>query len=360
MTAPVRDRAERPGGLWHPALLYAGHDEYLDGVLRFVREGLEREEPVLVAVPEPNLGAVHDALSPQERASVRLADMGRVGRNPGRIIGGVLTAFVREHPSARVRIVGEPVWPGRTDDEYPVCAEHEALTNLALRDAPASVLCPYDTAGLDERRVRDASRTHPVLIAGERRWRSQHYADPLAVAATFDGPLCPPPADADIQIVGGGPSGGVGPGAARRFVHDHAARTRLPVARISDLRRVVQELVVNTIVHAGGQGLLTVWSTDEYLACQVEDRGFLPDVLAGRRPPGPSGAGHGLHLVHELADLVRVHRGRGGTTVRVHFAFAGTGPVPGAERTIEMAAVTEGPEVAPVADVLAPRPAATA
>ena len=35
----------------HAAVLYGDTDEYLDAVLGFVAEGLERAEPVLVAVP---------------------------------------------------------------------------------------------------------------------------------------------------------------------------------------------------------------------------------------------------------------------------------------------------------------------
>jgi anti-sigma regulatory factor (Ser/Thr protein kinase) len=315
MATPV---TERPPELWHPALFYADEDEYRAGVLDFVRQGIQRGEPVLVAVPEPNLSTLRAAMDAAELAVVQTADMSRAGRNPGRIIGNVLAAFVRRHVG-RVRIVGEPIWAGRSGEEYPACAEHEALVNVALQDAPASILCPYDTAALSPEAVHDATRTHPVLIEGTRRWYSQNYADPWAVAATFDRPLPAPPLDADIQVFGA-PGG---PRAARRFVQDVAARTSLPPARVDDVRHVVQELVINTIVHAGGQGLLTAWTTDEHLVCQVEDRGWLPDVLAGRCPPAPSDVGHGLFLVHLLADLVRVHRDRSGTTVRVYFALKG-------------------------------------
>ncbi|MGD9526133.1 anti-sigma factor RsbA family regulatory protein [Pseudonocardia sp.] len=344
MTAPVK---ERPAGLWHPALYYTDQDDYLAGVVGFVREGLERGEPTLVAVPEPNLGAVREELAPAERAAVHMVDMRRAGRNPGRIIGSVLGAFVGEHPGRRVRIVGEPIWPGRSDDEYPACAEHEALINVALQDAPASVLCPYDTTSLDGGRIHDAARTHPVLIEGGRRWHSLDYADPVAVAAMFDRPLPPPPPESDIQVVGGP----IGPAQARRFVHDVAARAGLPPVRVAALRSVVQELVINTIVHAGGQGLLTVWVTDEHLVCQIEDRGFLPDVLAGRRPGTPSDTGHGLRLVHDLADLVRVHRGPGGTTVRVHLTF-GTEAGPG-DRSPDESRAAETVEVPPAGTVRA-------
>jgi hypothetical protein len=40
-----------------------------------------------------------------EAAQVRMRDMAVSGRNPGRILGSVLTAFVHEHPGHRVRIL---------------------------------------------------------------------------------------------------------------------------------------------------------------------------------------------------------------------------------------------------------------
>ncbi len=314
--------AEPASRLWHPALFYADDAQYQEGVLGFVREGLERGEPVLVAVPEPNLSSLRAAMEPAERETVQTADMARAGRNPGRIIGSVLTAFVRRHEGRRVRIVGEPIWAGRSAEEYPACAEHEALINVALHDAPASILCPYDTSRLSPEALRDATRTHPVLIERTRRWHSQGYADPCAVAAMFDRPLPPPPPEADIQLIGVN----AGPGDARRFVHDFAVQTSLSQPRIADLRQAVQEVVINTIVHAGGRGLLTVWATGEHVICQVEDPGWLPDVLVGRRPPTPSDVGHGLYLVHLLADLVRVHRDRHGTTIRLYFALDTAAP----------------------------------
>ena len=97
---------------------------------------------------------------------MRTADMSVAGRNPGRIIGTVLSAFVREHAGRRVRIIGEPIWAGRSTEEYPACAEHEALINVALGSSPAYILCPYDATHLDRSVLVDATRTHP--IAGRR------------------------------------------------------------------------------------------------------------------------------------------------------------------------------------------------
>jgi glycerate dehydrogenase len=154
-----------PATLQHDALFYTDATSYRAGLLEFVRTGLERDEPVLVAVPQPGLGLFQSALDADETAHVRTADMAVAGRNPGRIIGSVLTAFVREHGGRRVRIVGEPIWAGRTPDEYPACAEHEALINVALRDAPAYVLCPYDVTRLDRAVLTDPSAADLRLVA---------------------------------------------------------------------------------------------------------------------------------------------------------------------------------------------------
>lgn len=44
-----------PGAFVHEALFYRDPEAYLQGCLRFLREGLALAEPVLVAVPGPNL-----------------------------------------------------------------------------------------------------------------------------------------------------------------------------------------------------------------------------------------------------------------------------------------------------------------
>lgn len=306
-----------PGGLAHDALFYEGDADYVESVLDFVRTGLGRSEPVLVAVPEPNLGRLRAAFTADEADRVRTADMAVAGRNPGRIIGTVLTRFVAGHPGRRVRVVGEPIWAGRTAVEYPACAEHEALINLALADAPAHVLCPYDVRHLTETVLRDALRTHPTLAHGPARWPSPRYADPAAVAASFDRGLVPPPPEAGILRI----DRCTGPKEARRFVHDFAEDAGLAPDRIADLRSIVQELAVNTLVHSGGSGLLGIWAEGGHVVVQVQDGGQLTDPLAGRRPPSPPEVGHGLFLVHSLADLVRVHHGSDGTTVRAFVAL---------------------------------------
>jgi anti-sigma regulatory factor (Ser/Thr protein kinase) len=310
------EKAGALGTLEHDALFYADDDEYVAGVLAFVHEGLRRDEPVLVAVPGWNLDLLRAALAPDEMARVRLRDMTVAGRNPGRIIGTVLSAFVREHPGSRVRIVGEPIWAERTDEEYPACAEHEALINVALGESPAYIQCPYDTTKLPTSVLTDATRTHPTLASPSDRWLSPTYTDPGAVAASFDVPLSQAPSGSEFVVIG--PD--TGARSARVVVHDAGRMHGMDDDRLSDVRLVAQELAVNTLTHSpNGRGLLEVWTADDHLVLQVQDGGRITDQLVGRRAPEPPHVGHGLFVVHQLADLVRIHRESTGTTVRVYF-----------------------------------------
>lgn len=303
--------------LRHDAYFYDDGDRYVADVLRFVRDGIGRDEPVLVAVPDTHLEHLRAALSPAEAGRVRLHDMAVAGRNPGRLLGSLLGAFVRAHVDKGVRIVSEVAWPGRTDQEYPACVEHEALVNVALADTAAHVLCPYDVARLPPFVISDAGRTHPTLIQDGARCDSPAYADPHTTAESFDRPLTPPPDEAEIVVV----NTITGPRTVRRVVYRFGERMGLPPDRLDDLTITVHELAVNTILHSGGAGLMSVWAADHHVVVQIDDGGHIADPLVGRRPPGPSEIGHGLAVVHQVADLVRVHRTGEGTTVRAWFRF---------------------------------------
>ena len=299
--------------LQHEALVYRTGADLLAGTVPFVKSGLAAGEPVLVAVPADNLTMIRDAVRAPAGA-VRFVDMADAGRNPGRIIPGVLHAFVREHAPKRVRVIGEPIWAGRSAAEYAACVQHEALINLAFADAQASILCPYDGHRLTAAALADAERTHPVMAIGEQRRASPAYAPPRAVVAAFNRPLPEPPAapatlafDADELP------------AVRRFVAEHAGRAGLGAARCADLEVAVNEVATNAVIHGGGPGTLRVWRERGGVACEVCDPGELTDPLAGRIPPGPdSEHGRGLLLVNYLVDLVQVYTTRTGTTIRLH------------------------------------------
>ena len=297
----------------HPALFYAGPDEYLAGTVPFIEAGLAAGEPVMVAVPGDNLERIRAALGPAANRVV-LHNMQLAGRNPGRIIPGVLLAFAAAHAGRPVRIIGEPIWAGRSPLEYPACAQHEALINTAFAGRDATILCPYDTTRLDPDWVRDAYRTHPVVWTTSVRHDSAHYRDPVDVAAGFNLPLPDPPPHATTMAVEI-----TGLAAVRRLAAAEAVAAGLPDDRVTDLIVAVSELAANTVEHAGGTGRLAIWAEDGRVVCQVSDSGHVTDPMAGRLPVPPDAptGGRGLVLVNQLCDLVRVHTRPGATTIRV-------------------------------------------
>ncbi|MDG4533910.1 sensor histidine kinase [Streptomyces sp. AV19] len=306
------------GAFAHPALFYRDPDEYLSAVGAFVRAGLAADEPVAVVVPRVNLELLRGELGDGARA-VRFTDMEEAGRNPGRIIPRVLRAFADAHPGRRVRIVGEPVWAGRSPAEYPACVQHEALINHAFAGRPVTILCPYDASRLGPRAVADACATHPLVIDGGRGEPSASYAPDHMVSA-YNQPL-PDPPDA-VDVVSFDFDDTLLPD-ARHLVVTRAARLGLAPVRWDDLALAVAELTANSVVHGGGRGTVRVWAEDGRVVWEVRDRGHIRDPLAGRRParPGLPG-GRGLLLVHALSDLVRTHTGPDGTTTRCHLRRA--------------------------------------
>jgi anti-sigma regulatory factor (Ser/Thr protein kinase) len=298
----------------HPALFYRGDAEYLAGTVPFVLDGLAAGAPVAVAVPGRNLELLRAELG-AEAERVLLMDMTEAGRNPGRIIPGVLRSFADDHPDQQVRIIGEPIWASRSELEYPACVQHEALINAAFTGRDVTILCPYDAARLTPEVLADAEATHPVLIDSAGQRDSAAYA-PDQVVAAYNRPLPDPDLPADAFTVTSAADVGV----VRRVARDHARDAGLPADRVADVELVVTELATNSIEHGGGVGTVRLWTDDGLLVCEVRDQGTFADPLAGRRPAQLNQIrGRGLLLVNHLADLVRLHTNVAGTVLRAHF-----------------------------------------
>lgn len=148
--------------------------------------------------------------------------------------------------------------------------------------------------------------------------------------------------------------------ALRSAVSAHATAAGLSGHRVYDVTAAAHELAANAVLHGAGHGRLRLWVQDAYLCCAVADggtagNGDAPAVAgsgkaalgdgppgSGGRPAGPvpdgdagtreaGGApwpvvhGHGLWLVREIADDVRVERGEGGTVITLRFAIGQDG-----------------------------------
>jgi anti-sigma regulatory factor (Ser/Thr protein kinase) len=299
-------------GFEHEAVFYRDDDEYLAGTLPHIRAA----GAALVAVPTAKRQLLEQALG-GDAERVAFADVTETGRNPACIIP-LWRDFLREAGSGPLVGIGEPVWPGRSDAELVECSRHESLLNLAFDGGrPWHLLCPYDAAALEAGVLEDACRNHPRLARGDESWASDDYTGPRAVLTRPDS--LPAPADHTVEL----PFGAGELGLVRRFVTEAAHRAGFSGERLEDVVLAVNELVANTIRHAGGHGVLRMWADSKTFFCEVTDPGRIADPLAGRsRPSRRRESGRGLWMVNHLCDLVQMRSTKAGNVVRLHMSLA--------------------------------------
>jgi anti-sigma regulatory factor (Ser/Thr protein kinase) len=123
--------------------------------------------------------------------------------------------------------------------------------------------------------------------------------------------------------------------ALRSAVAAHAAAAGLSRHRVYDVTAAAHELAANAVLHGAGHGSLRLWAQGAYLCCAVTDDGPAHDGEGPDAPAAPARAraraaegvawpvvhGHGLWMVGEIADDVRVDRGHAGTRITVRFAI---------------------------------------
>lgn len=304
-------------GFTHRALFYRTPQEYLDFLLPFVTDGLDAGQPVLVVVPGPNLAALRNGLG-QYAAHVSMADMTVVGRNPG-CLCEVLSDFVEEYHRQPVRIIGEPIWPTRSEVEYPACVQHEALCNRAFAGRRLIGVCPYDAAALPASVIADARSTHPLLWQAGSPEQTSTTFDPDAVWARYNKPLSRHPAAVRYTARKLEDLGGV-----RAFANAYADWFGLSGDTATELQLIANELATGSLIHAGGACRLALWQDDSHVVCEARDRGYLDDPLAGRRTyESDTSRGQGLGVVNSLADLVRIHTTEDETTIQAYLRLDG-------------------------------------
>ena len=304
---------EPAGGMLHEAYLYRDDADFVRGVGGFVRDGLDRDEAVIVVEPLDRLVLLRDALG-DDASAVRFVDMSEVGVNPARIIA-LWRTYADEYAQRgrTLRGVGEPAYVGRRPAELVECRLHELLLNVAFTDgAPWRLLCPYDAVRLPGDVVDAARHTHPVWGDGAAAERAGHYHD-QAPGRAFGERLPEVPAGATRMTYGLAEVD-----ALRRTVGGYAAEAGLPPAVVADLVLAGHELAANTVRYGGGSGVLSMWREPGAVVFQFDDAGRIADPLAGRTTPTVGQErGRGLYLVNQLCDLVQLRSSEKGTSVRI-------------------------------------------
>jgi len=300
------------GRLIHVGMFYQDQNDLAKTSQRFVQEGLEAHEPVLIAQPPAQLNRLREVL-PATR-DITYVDMTIAGRNPGRILPWVLHDFVLKYPGRRVRMIGETVWPNRSKLAYPACVQHEGLLNVALGTQDVQLLCAYDIAHLPPRAIDDSHVTHPLVQYGTGPVRANDEYTPQALAAVIDQPLEPPPARALRTTFGWTDLRRL-----RDQVASRATAAGLTVAQVAASKLAVTEAASNAVRHGGGRGTLRIWREAHHLVFDVHSPLPLVDPIAGRlQPRADSVSGRGLTLINHVCDLVRLHGSRRlGTSIRM-------------------------------------------
>ena len=315
-------RAHR--GYRHEALFYRGQQGFLDAVVPFIRDGIERGQPVLVAVIAPRIAALRAALG-SGADEVHFIDMAELGRNPARIIPA-WREFIEGHsvtdpldPERRVvhpiRGVGEPVWLGRRHSEIEECQFHEALLNLAISpDTPLWLVCPYDAEALGADLIDEAHRSHPAIIESDSYRGSTTYGGAYHVGSLFGLDLRPPAGPVRNLVVNGNDGHQVAD-----WVRRWAEASGLSGQRAGRLATALRTITQASVTGPGQSEVLQLWQDGSALICQIHDPGHVQDPMIGRHSDGQdTPRGRALHIANDLCDLVQVRSGPGGTTVRVH------------------------------------------
>ena len=300
----------------HEALFYDSPERFLDGTLPFLRDGLARDEAMLVALPADRIAWLGRELG-EDAERVCFADMAELGRNPARIIPAWRDFLDEQGAAGRpFRGIGEPIWAGRTPDELVECQRHESLLNLAFDGGPAwRLLCPYDTVALPRDVIQEARRSHPSLWEDGVGGSSSSYVAPEATLSEGD-ELSPPPPEAHRLAFTGERLAEL-----RKLVARCARSAGLEPERTSDLVLAASEVATNSILHGGGAGTLSIWREGGAVICEVRDRGRITDPLVGRERPSPDKLrGRGMWLVNQLCDLVQIRTTLGGGAVRFRLA----------------------------------------
>jgi transcriptional regulator with XRE-family HTH domain len=175
----VHGAAASSAMLEHRALLYETDEEFVDTVGPFLADGLKASEAVLAVTTKANIDALRDYLG-SEAEEIEFIEAADWYSAPEPVLSAY-QSFVSaklETGAAWVRIVGEPVWSGRSDSEIGAWTRYESLFNLVFGASPMSIVCPYDIRAVPADVAEQALCTHPETVGPAGVASSSKYVDP--------------------------------------------------------------------------------------------------------------------------------------------------------------------------------------
>ena len=165
----------------HRALFYRTDEEFRSVTLPFVDEGLARGHAEFDATSNANRAKLEAGLG-DRRSDVRFLDSTEWYSDPSSTLGGYRRLVDEQVASGygRIRVVGEPVWAGRSPEETNRWHRYESMINLVFASSPATILCPYDAGSLAPGIIETAQRTHPEVSTAADVASSPDFRDPAS------------------------------------------------------------------------------------------------------------------------------------------------------------------------------------
>jgi transcriptional regulator with XRE-family HTH domain len=175
----VRGGPARAVMLDHSALPYTTDEEFGDTAGPFLAEGVERSEAVFALASREKIEFLRERLGRDARR-VDFVESATWLTTPASALAAI-KAFSKaklEGGAAWIRMLGEPIWEGRSDSEIRQWTRYESLVNLVFAGWPMSIVCPYDVRSVPPQVAREARLTHPHTIEQGEISPSPDYRDP--------------------------------------------------------------------------------------------------------------------------------------------------------------------------------------
>jgi transcriptional regulator with XRE-family HTH domain len=163
----------------HRALIYLDVADFVETAAPFLQDGLASGDATLVVTDPENADGLREHLG-DAAEEIRFADWQTWYRSPRDALVGYrqFATQALDAGASWVRIIGEPVWAGRTPEELQPWMRYEALLNLSFAPLPMTLACPYKETALDQTIVENARATHYRCLERGHSTTNHDFADP--------------------------------------------------------------------------------------------------------------------------------------------------------------------------------------
>lgn len=301
--------------LRHAAAFHSSAADLLAQLLPLITAGLERGDPVAVAVRPETEKAIHRRLG-NPAGLILLSQPDWSDPGSGQTVAARRARELRELTTgtgAPITVVSEhdPRFDGADGAFW---TELDAALNVALAELPVTLTCFFPELPLHLEILDGARRNHPLLHVGRELRHNPDHRPPRDVLA-----MRPAPA----PVVLGPPDARLVFNAWRLHeVRETVEHTLLAAdygrARAEDVVLAVNEVATNAVEHGAPKAELCIWIGGDGLVCEVHDTGMLHDPLPGLQAPHPSDPrGRGVWIARQLCDSLHVWADPAGTHVRM-------------------------------------------